>query len=276
MDTLYQQTTAKTITRLQETKRGRISIFFDDEFAFSVDEETFVRYQLKVGQRYSEQEYEQLYRETQYMRAKEKAFVLLSAKSYTRKMLSERLQRDFDEDSVQEVLDRLEELGLLNDADYALCCAKDLVGLKHYSLSRVRQELAHRGISQNEIEDTLTSFEEYDESQAIRAILEKKYSTGLQNEKGRRKAFNALLRLGYDMGDIRCEMEKLLEDLPEEETKKEQEETDPDEEIRALLIKKYQNALGEQKGIDRAIRGLIRRGYHYSDIRRVLDDLMEE
>ena len=33
---------SRTITRLQETKRGRISVFFDDEFAPSVDE-TFAR-----------------------------------------------------------------------------------------------------------------------------------------------------------------------------------------------------------------------------------------
>ena len=51
---------SRTITRLQETKRGRISVFFDDEFAFSVDKETFARRSLKVGQRFTQAEYEQL------------------------------------------------------------------------------------------------------------------------------------------------------------------------------------------------------------------------
>ena len=74
----------RTITRLQETKQGRISVFFDGEFDFSVDEETFVLHHLKVGQRYTEEQYQELRQDTQYRKAKEKAFLLLSHHSWTR------------------------------------------------------------------------------------------------------------------------------------------------------------------------------------------------
>lgn len=269
----------RTITRLQETKRGRMAVFFDDAFDFSVDKETFVKENLRVGKRFTEQEYEQLRHETQYMKAKEKAFSLLSYKSWTRKLLAERLEQEFSEDCVQEVLDRIEELGLINDADYAVRCARDLVGIKHYALSRVRQELAHRGVGSNDIEDALSEFDDLDEEQAIRAILEKKFLSALREEKGQRRAFNALVRLGYDVGGIRGQISRLVEQLREDDGESEdepEEERDISGEIRALLLKKYANAWEDQKGKDRAIRGMMRRGYNYSDIRRVLEELMDE
>ena len=249
-------------------------------FDFSVDEETLLRHKLKVGQKFTPAQYEQLKSETQYQKAREKAFSLLSYKSFTRKQLGERLARDFSEDCVEDVLDRLEELGLINDADYALRCARDLFSIKHYAPTRVRQELAARGIDRNDIEDVMEEFSDFDEQQAIAQILERKYASSLKEEKGRRRAFAALMRLGYEPDDIRSQISSLLSRMQEEaeESKEEEslEERDIEGEIRTLLLKKYKSVLGEQKGKDRAIRGLMRKGYHYGDIKRVLNKILEE
>ena len=69
----------RQITALKETKRGRMAVFFDGEFDFSVDDETLLRHDLKVGKQLDERAYEQLREQTQYQKAKEKAFSLLSA-----------------------------------------------------------------------------------------------------------------------------------------------------------------------------------------------------
>ena len=237
----------RTITDLRQTKQGRIAVFFDGEFDFSVDDETLVQYHLAVGKRYTAGQYEQL---------------------------RQRLEQDFPEDCVQEVLERVEELGLIDDADYALRCAKDLINIKHYSLQRVRQELRHRGIHDNDIEDAMQEFEDFDEQQAVQQLLEKKFAAALIEEKGRRRAFQALLRLGYDAGTVKSQMQRAMEQLePEEEP---EQPSDPEEEIRALLLKKYRKNLEDPKGIERAIRALMRRGYAYGDIRSVLKQLAEE
>ena len=44
----------RQITALKETKRGRMAVFFDGEFDFSVDDETLLRHDLKVGKRLDE------------------------------------------------------------------------------------------------------------------------------------------------------------------------------------------------------------------------------
>lgn len=260
----------KTITRIQETKRGRISLFIDGEFDFSVDKETFVKEDIRVGKKLTLEQYEALREDTQYQKAKEKAFILLSARSYPRKTLEEKLLRDFPEDCVEDVLERLEQLGLINDEDYAVRSARDMVHLKHFALSRVRSELRKKGIGDNEIEDALTEFDPEQEEQMLRELLETKYRTQLLSEPGKKKAFSALMRLGYETDSIRREIEKVCEDLPEEEKQ------DPSQEIRAVLLKKYGSGLSEQKGVDRAIRSLIRKGFSYSDIKREIELILEE
>lgn len=163
----------RTITDLRQTKQGRIAVFFDGEFDFSVDDETLVQYHLAVGKRYTAGQYEQLRLQTQYKRRGTRLFRCCPAALILLRSCRQKLEQDFPEDCVQEVLERVEELGLIDDADYALRCAKDLINIKHYSLQRVRQELRHRGIHDNDIEDAMQEFEDFDEQQAVQQLLEK-------------------------------------------------------------------------------------------------------
>lgn len=268
----------RRITALKETKRGRMAVFFDGEFDFSVDDETLLRHDLKVGKRLDERAYEQLREQTQYQKAKEKAFSLLCRRSYASAQLRQKLEGDFPPDCIDRVMERCADLGLIDDLDYAQRAARDLVHLKHYSLSRVRQELAHRGIGQNEIEDALELFADYDERQALRQLLEKKYAASLREEKDRRRAFSALVRLGYDSGEIRGEMEKLRAESSDEELEEQAPSLKPVQlpPLRQLLEKKYGSVLHDPKGQARAIRGLMRRGYPYGEIRREIEALQQE
>lgn len=274
----YPQQRVRQITALKETKRGRMAVFFDGEFDFSVDDETLLRHDLKVGKRLDERAYEQLREQTQYQKAKEKAFSLLCRRSYASAQLRQKLEGDFPPDCIDRVMERCADLGLIDDLDYAQRAARDLVYLKHYSLSRVRQELAHRGIGQNEIEDALELFADYDERQALRQLLEKKYAASLREEKGRRRAFSALVRLGYDPGEIRGEMEKLRAESSDEEPEEHSPSARPVQlpPLRQLLEKKYGSVLHDPKGQARAIRGLMRRGYPYGEIRREIEALQQE
>ena len=132
-------------------------------------------------------------------------------------MLKQRLQQeDFPVEVVADVLDRLEELGLLDDLDYARRCAADLLHLKKYSVSRVRQELRCRGVEEADIEEALQQIDS-DPLQQIREVVEKKYRSGLSDEKGRRRAVNGLQRLGYSYGQIRQVLNELEIELADGE-----------------------------------------------------------
>lgn len=205
------------LTKLSPTKQGRMALFFDEEFAFSVDLETLAIFGLQAGMSFTDEEYAELVEKTQYKKAKDRAFKLLGYKSYTRWMLKQRLQQeDFPVEVVADVLDRLEELGLLDDLDYARRCAADLLHLKKYSASRVRQELRCRGVEEADIEEALQQIDS-DPLQQIREVVEKKYRSGLSDEKGRRRAVNGLQRLGYSYGQIRQVLNELEIELADGE-----------------------------------------------------------
>ncbi len=190
------------LTKLSPTKQGRMALFFDDEFAFSVDLETLAQNGLQKDKVFTTAELSQLFHDSQYLKAKNKAFKLLGYKSYTRYLLKERLlQEDFSPAVVDDVLDRLLELDFLDDLDYACRCAADLMNLKKYSQSRVKQELRRRGVSDCDIEEALAQMED-DPMVRIRQVIEKKYSRDLSSEKGRRRAVNGLVRLGYSYSQI--------------------------------------------------------------------------
>lgn len=191
------------LTKITPTKQGRLALFFDDEFAFSVDLETLAQFGLQKDMVLTEEELEELTEQTQYKKAKDRAFRLLGYKSYTRWLLRQRLlQEDFPQEIVLDVLDRLEELGLIDDLDYARRCAADLLHLKKYSLSRVKQELRHRGVEEADIDEALSCIDS-DPQEQIRQVIEKKYRSALADEKGRRRAVNGLQRLGYSYSQIR-------------------------------------------------------------------------
>ena len=191
------------LTKISPTKQGRLALFFDGEFAFSVDLETLAQFGLQKEMELTEEELADLCEQTQYKKARDRAFKLLGYKSYTRHLLKQRLlQEDFPRDVVEDVLDRLEELGLIDDVDYARRCASDLLRLKKYSLSRVKQELRHRGVSDENMDEALCDVEN-DPQEQLRQVIEKKYRSGLSEEKGRRRAVSGLQRLGYSYSQIR-------------------------------------------------------------------------
>jgi hypothetical protein len=46
------------LTKLSPTKQGRMALFFDEEFAFSVDLETLAQFGLQKGMEFTKEEYE--------------------------------------------------------------------------------------------------------------------------------------------------------------------------------------------------------------------------
>lgn len=200
-----------TITDIQKTKKGRFSIFADGEFLFSIHADIFASSPISIGRNMEPDELESYRTASESRITRERALRLLSARSYTKKGLYDKLRVYADEESAAAAVERMAELGLVNDADYARRYAADCMNLKGYSLSRTALALREKGISREIIEDTLSELD-FDPELAIAEIITKKYARYLDDDKGIAKTTNALLRLGYRHGDIRRVMANLAED----------------------------------------------------------------
>ena len=202
-----------------ETRRGSLyEIFVGGESAGLVDIETAQMMHIRVGSVLTDEEWFALCEESEKNRAKEYGLYLLERRSYTRRGLKLKLTSKYSPKVAELVLSRFEELGLLNDADYARRYASDLYRLKHFSGVRIVTELLKKGIDRDLAKETVDAlFEQENESprENIRVLLETKFSSYLSDEKGVQRVVARLQRMGYRWEDIKYAIREYADNIEE-------------------------------------------------------------
>lgn len=197
------------LTAIERTKRGRYALFVEGEFVFSVSDEQVVKEHLKAGNTISPSDLDRLKEDAERFFSKQKALQLLSARSYTKQGLIRKLSEKADADIAKEIADRMEELGLINDEDYAKRRANDLYKIKKYGNRRVVQDLIQKGISKTLAEEIADLQEPEDQEDSLVELVTKKYGSILDQAEDKQTFFkcrnrvqNALLRKGYGYDEI--------------------------------------------------------------------------
>lgn len=144
----------------------------------------------------------------------------LSAAPRSRAQLAEKLTaRDVPQDVADRLLDRFEEVGLVDDAAYA----EMLVRSRHQDRGLARralaQELRRKGIDGDVAEQALEQIDDDAELAAARDLAERKArsSSGLDLVKRRRRLAGMLARKGYSPGVAMRVVTEVLADAPEDE-----------------------------------------------------------
>ena len=166
------------LTDIRPRRRRLSQLYIDGEAAVQVDTETLARSGLAVGDELDDEALHALLQASAELRAHEKALYLLEHRAHSKKELADKIARaEFDREAAQRAADRMEELGLIDDEDYARRLAQSLFGGKHFGAHRVKQELRRKGIADDVIEAVLAEFStDRDETEEnMRAILERKY-----------------------------------------------------------------------------------------------------
>ncbi len=146
-------------------------------------------------------------------RAYEYGLYLLERRSYSYRELYQKLSdaKHAQEDAVLAALEKLTRYGFLNDARYAEQLARHYVEGKKYGLRRAEYEMRHRGLSQEDIDDALSAYDDPEQISAqLLEILQKKYARYLTDPDDRsmtEKVTAALVRRGYTYAQIRYAIE---------------------------------------------------------------------
>ena len=101
---------------------------------------------------------------------KEKALNLLEYRAHSRFELFDKLKFFAETETVNEVLDMLEDGGLIDDEAYAFQYAHDLMEMKLLGPSRLRMELKRKGIDEETAEAAIFAAE--DPGKATARLLE--------------------------------------------------------------------------------------------------------
>ena len=189
------------ITDILPRRKGLSAVYIDGEYALSLDTQTLLEHRIDIGRELDDEELHDLIESSNERRAKEKALWLISYRSHSKKELRDKIRRTCDRQSAEKAVERMEELGLVNDRDYAERCAQTLIFTKHMSKRGAAMELRRKGIESEIIDEVLGDIE-VDEREQIQAVIERKYPK-IGDEKIRRRAVAALQRLGYGWDDIK-------------------------------------------------------------------------
>lgn len=195
------------LTQIKETKKGRLALFLDGEFVFSLDEDTFASAHLHEGDDLEPWQVEQLRKQSDTRRALDKAMDYLSLRDHAAGELYQKLCRKFDGPSAAYAVARAQELGLLNDEAFARRRAAELLR-KRKSRREILNDLAAKGIDRDVAAEAVEAL--YDtgpegedtERAAVEALLQRQYAAKLAAGK-RDQVAAALARRGFSHAVIR-------------------------------------------------------------------------
>ena len=199
-----------TITNVVPKRKGLSALYIDGEFAVKIDTETFLISKFSVGSQIDDEQLKELIENSNTKRAKEKALWLISYRDHSKKELEEKVRNSCDRDSAKKAVERLEELGLVNDEKFARNYAEQLLNVKHLSKKGAKYKLMEKGIDRD-LADMILDEIYFDPQEHIRIIIQSKYKN-LADEKTRRRAVSALQRKGYGWSDIKSVIDEYIEE----------------------------------------------------------------
>lgn len=202
------------LSAVEPCGKGLVALFADGEKAADLDAETYLKSGLKPGDCLTDERLRELVGASDVRRAEQKAMNLLGYRAHSRRELARKLGRTFPREAAEKAAEKMEELGLVDDAEYARSLAAELFRGKGYAASRVRLELMRRGVGR-ELAEQAAAEAEPEPREAVRRIVERKYARFLGDEKGRRRTAAALQRLGYRWDDIRGALREFTVDEDE-------------------------------------------------------------
>jgi regulatory protein len=207
-----------TTLQAQANDPQRVNLFIDGVFAIGVSLTTLARERLYVGQELTAEEYARLERAEQADRAISAALRALDARPRSIAELRDRLGRKgFDADLIELAIERLSDLGLVDDRAFARFWVEQRQHLRPRGPNALRDELRRKGVETGLIGETLSDVElvgdsvEQAEALARRALG--RYAGAADYQTFARRMGGFLQRRGYQLDTIRPIVTQLWNEL---------------------------------------------------------------
>jgi regulatory protein len=186
----------------QQVKRAdRYSVFVDEKYSFSLSESALLQSGLARGQELSRQQVEDYKRLSADDKTYNRALRYVAMRSRSTWELKTYLQRKEAPDAlIASVVERLTNLGLLNDAAFAVSFVRDRQLLRPTSRRKLILELKKRHLAEEYIQAALQEGEVDEANSLEQVIAKKRRQTKYQDDQ---KLMQYLARQGFSYGDIK-------------------------------------------------------------------------
>ena len=203
------------IEKIERSKhqQERVLVYLEGGDLLRVTESELLRFGLSIGLDIDEGTVVELRQSGTRSETRVRAANMISARPLSRKELLKRLrEKGALEADAEDAADWLEEIGALNDADYAAMLVRHYGGMG-YGDAKIRDELYRRGVPRELWADALERSPDAKET-ILRVIAQKTKGRAL-DEKGRKRLSDMLLRRGFAWRDVRAALAEIGENTTE-------------------------------------------------------------
>lgn len=196
-----------TAIRQQLKRADRYSIYVDEKYSFSLSVNELLAQKLMVGQEFDKAEFDAVQQTAENDKAYMRALDLLARRLRSIWEMEQYLKRKgYNNNTISIILNKLRNLGLLNDEKFAKSWVSDRRLFKNTSKVRLKQELQQKHIKDQIISAVLDQ-DETSEVDVLRAVIIKKHAqTRYQDSQ---KLITYLIRQGFNYHDIKQVLSEL-------------------------------------------------------------------
>jgi regulatory protein len=167
----------RMISKIEPQKRkGRYNVYVNDEFAFGVDEEVLIRFELKKGLHITQKFQNKIENEDSFYKAYQKTLNYLSYSLRTEKQIRDYLFKNELGHFNERIIEKLKTAKLVDDLNYAQSYVRSKANVNQKGPRNIEQELYQKGVNEKDI---MTALDEYPKEQEVEnaiALAEKKWS----------------------------------------------------------------------------------------------------
>lgn len=202
------------ISKITQGKKNpeRYNIFFEDKYAFSVDEAVLVRHQLTKGKELDQWTIEEINFEDEVRKAYNKALYYLGFRMRSEGEVRQKLkEKEYGDAVIDEAIKKLYTHNFLDDQQFSEALMRTQINSGKKGPRAIQQDMQKRGIDKQMQKDVLDSYSEEEQLEIAKVLAEKiaikeKMKTPSQIHQ---KISDTLLRKGYNYSLIKLAIEDL-------------------------------------------------------------------
>ena len=210
----------------QQKNQDRFNIFMDygkgkgEEFAFSVDSDVLIKFQLKKGMELDDFSFMEIQYQDDIRKAYNRAIYYLSRRMRSEKEIHDYLvTKEIDEPVIIEILHRLTAQKYINDEEYALAYVRTQANTTDKGPNVIKMELKEKGIVEQILNPALQEYPLEQQIEKATKISVKFYQKNTKESLKvlKQKLENLLLRKGYSYDIINIAVNEVCMNNEEDE-----------------------------------------------------------
>lgn len=204
------------ITKIEQQKKSedRVNIYVNDEFFTAIFKELVFTFNLKKGDEIDEASLKSILGDEMYLKAKNKALNILAKADQSEKKIREKLLNDYDEDTIDKVIEFLKSNNFINDTILAQKIVNTNLNLNKCGKNRIKQNLYNKGLDASSISEALSEIDTDEEFDNAMYLAKKRYERVKKEDKKKiyQKLSQHLAYKGFNYDIIKRVLNELLND----------------------------------------------------------------